>query len=96
MPIEKTPHAWWLEPLPTDSSAEANGLSSAEAKSRLARFGPNQLHERQEKSLLRQYLSRFKNPLVLILLVASAVSASIGDSYQFSHYQLHCSAQCYA
>ena len=58
-------------------------MSGAEAKARLARFGPNLFRERQEKSLLLQYLTRFKNPLVVILLVASAVSAFTGEVTNF-------------
>jgi Mg2+-importing ATPase len=77
---------WWLEPLPTEASDLATisaGLSEAEAKARLAQFGPNLFREGKEKSLLRQYFSRFKNPLVLILLVASAVSAFTGEVTNF-------------
>jgi len=59
------------------------GLSGAEAKARLARFGPNLFRERKEKPLLVQYLIRFKNPLVIILLVASAVSAFTGEVTNF-------------
>ena len=61
----------------------ATGLSGAEAKARLARFGPNLFRERQDRSLLLQYLTRFKNPLVIILLVASAVSAFTGEVTNF-------------
>ena len=61
----------------------ATGLSGAEAKAQLARFGPNLLRGSQDKSLLLQYLIRFKNPLVLILLVASAVSALTGEVTNF-------------
>ncbi len=77
---------WWLEPLatsPAELASEAAGLSAAEAKVRLAKYGPNLLRERQEKSLLRQYFSRFKNPLVIILLVASTVSAFTGELTNF-------------
>ncbi|EEG09241.1 magnesium-translocating P-type ATPase [Pseudogulbenkiania ferrooxidans] len=77
---------WWLESLtgePDHLSKLNAGLSSAEARKRLAQFGPNLFRERDEKSLLRQYLSRFKNPLVLILLVASAVSAFTGEVTNF-------------
>ena len=85
MPNARLP-PWWLEPLstePADLAATATGLSGAEAKARLAQFGPNLFRERQDKSLLRQYLSRFKNPLVLILLVASAISAFTGEVTNF-------------
>ncbi|WP_292932799.1 magnesium-translocating P-type ATPase [Noviherbaspirillum sp.] len=86
MPIEQTPAPWWLGPLssePVDRATEVAGLSGAEAKVRLARYGPNLFRERQDKSLLRQFLSRFKNPLVIILLVASAVSAFTGEVVNF-------------
>jgi Mg2+-importing ATPase len=79
MPSDWTSEPWWLAP----PSAEAAGLSNVEAKARLARYGPNLFHERQERSLLLQYLARFKNPLVLILLAASAVSAFTGEIADF-------------
>ena len=86
MPINSTLRPWWLEP-PSGGAAErateAAGLSDAEAKTRLARFGPNLFRERQDRSLLLQYLARFKNPLVIILLVASAVSAFTGEVTNF-------------
>lgn len=39
--------------------------------------------ERRGQSLLLQYFTRFKNPLVIILLVASAVSAFTGELTNF-------------
>lgn len=86
MSISRTARPWWIQPpavTTTEPATESRGLSGAEAKTRLARFGPNQFRERQEKSLLLQYFSRFKNPLVLILLVASAVSAFTGEITNF-------------
>jgi Mg2+-importing ATPase len=71
---------WWLETLSIET---AKGLSSVEAKAQLAKFGANLFHERPDKSLLLQYLTRFKNPLVIILLVASAVSAFTGEVTNF-------------
>jgi len=57
----------------------ASGLTSTEAAARLARVGPNQLKARRQSALL-QFLARFRNPLVLILLAASAISAATGDA----------------
>lgn len=74
MPID-APTGTPSRPCCLDLPAEAGGLWGAEAKARLARFGPDVFREWQEKSLLLQHLIRFKNPLVIILLVASAVSA---------------------
>ena len=45
-----------------------DGLSSAEAAARRVRYGPNILEQRQRLSLPFKFLSRFRNPLVLILL----------------------------
>jgi Mg2+-importing ATPase len=80
MPINSMLQPWWLESLPTASAA---GLSGVEAKARLARFGPNLFRRKRERSLLLQYLTRFKNPLVLVLLAASAVSAFTGELTNF-------------
>ena len=51
------------------------GLSSLEATERLARFGPNALKPHRQ-AVWRQFLGRFANPLVLLLLAASAASRS--------------------
>jgi P-type Mg2+ transporter len=86
MPIDSTLRPWWLEPLSAgtaDFATLATGLSGAEAKARLAKYGPNLFRERKKKSPLLQYLTRFKNPLVIILLVASAVSAFTGEVTNF-------------
>jgi len=86
MQIDPTLHPWWLEALPesaADRAAMDAGLSGAQAKARLAKFGPNLFREHAEKPLLVQYLLRFKNPLVIILLVASAVSAFTGEVTNF-------------
>jgi len=75
---------WWLEPPPADEAqVAARGLDSSQVREHLAEFGPNLLRGKGKVSLLRQYLSRFKNPLVLILLVASAVSAFTGEEANF-------------
>jgi P-type Mg2+ transporter len=83
MSIDSKTQPWWLEPLPADVAAAAAGLSNIEAKANLAKFGPNLFRDTQETSLLQQYLGRFKNPLVLILLVASVISALTGEITNF-------------
>ncbi len=47
------------------------------------RYGPNTLEERRRLSLSLKFLSRFRNPLVLILLAAAAISALTGDLASF-------------
>jgi hypothetical protein len=60
-----------------------NGLSSAEAAERRLRCGPNSLEERRRLPLPLKFLSRFRNPLVIILLVAAVISALTGDLASF-------------
>ncbi|MEY4099460.1 MAG: hypothetical protein RL300_631, partial [Pseudomonadota bacterium] len=58
----------------------AHGLSSQQAAERLARVGPNRLTPLLQRALTLQFLLQFKNPLVLILLVAAGISALTGDA----------------
>jgi P-type Mg2+ transporter len=74
--------AWWLKSL-VEPSSNAAGLSGTEARSRLAKFGPNLFRDHQKRSLILQFLARFKNPLVILLLVASAISAFTGEMTNF-------------
>ena len=74
--------AFWqtpLDELERQLGASSNGLSSTEADARLLRCGANTLDSRQKYSFLLKVLSRFRNPLVLILLVAAVISGLTGD-----------------
>ncbi len=64
----------------TDPAESPEGLSSAEAAARLRRFGPNAIRPRHNRLLVVEFVARFRNPLVLILLAAIGVSALTGDS----------------
>jgi Mg2+-importing ATPase len=54
------------------------GLSDDEAGRRLAQFGPNEV-SRKRPSTVIQFLAHFKNPLVIILLIAAAISVFVGE-----------------
>jgi Mg2+-importing ATPase len=56
-----------------------NGLSRAEAAERLKQYGPNRLQPALQRAVLLQFLAHFRNPLVLVLLAASGISALTGD-----------------
>jgi len=56
------------------------GLSASEARSRLQRVGPNEPAPPPRGAGLVAFLALLANPLVAILLIASAVSAALGDS----------------
>jgi Mg2+-importing ATPase len=55
------------------------GLTSDEAKQRLRQHGPNSLVGESRFAPLLGFLAFFANPLVLILLAASAISIVLGD-----------------
>jgi Mg2+-importing ATPase len=60
--------------------ATPTGLTSAEAKQRLRLHGPNSLAAESRFAALLAFLGFFSNPLVLILLAASAISIVLGDA----------------
>jgi len=64
-------------------ATSAAGINSAEVQSRLRTFGPNDAAVVKRSPLWLQFLSRFRNPLVIILLVASGLSAATGDVASF-------------
>ena len=51
-----------------------DGLTSAEAKQRLSRYGPNRLRTARKTDAVNLLLAQFKTPLILILLSAAALS----------------------
>ena len=85
-PAIKADSSFWQLPISAllgQVAASPDGLSSAEAAARLAQFGPNLIHGEKKKSLVLQFLAKFRNPLVIILLTASALSAFTGDAASF-------------
>jgi len=55
------------------------GLTSAKAARRLRLYGPNSLAQESRFAALIDLLRFFANPLVIILVLASAISAALGD-----------------
>jgi len=60
-------------------SSTEQGLSSGEAARRLATYGPNEPAPVRRLSAVVQLFRLFANPLVVILLVASAIAGSLGQ-----------------
>ena len=84
--LDLGPQEIWTEPLDRLLARLATtraGLNSAEVQSRLATCGPNDAATVKRSPLWRQFLARFRNPLVIILLVASGLSAATGDVTSF-------------
>ena len=54
-----------------------NGLSANEAAQRLEKNGPNKLAEGKKVTLLQRFLKQLADPMVIILIVAAAISGVI-------------------
>jgi Ca2+-transporting ATPase len=63
----------------TSLDSRREGLSQKEAEQRLAQYGTNELTEKKKISPWLIFLEQFKNFLIIILLVAVALSAVMGE-----------------
>jgi P-type Mg2+ transporter len=63
-------------------SATLVGLTTQEAEARLSRFGPNDPASTRRGAFALELLHLFLNPLVIILLVASVISAFLGQKIE--------------
>lgn len=85
MPGTPPPRFWQspIEALP-GPRPWSRGLTRAEASERYEKFGPNDVLAERARPLWRAVVDRFSNPLILILLFASALSAWTGDVLSFA------------
>ena len=81
-----TATAFWKqsrETLLKQLAATENGLSSSEAAARLVKYGSNAAAAAKRTPVWLGVARRFGNPLVIILLFASGLSAITGDAASF-------------
>ena len=68
-----------------DVDSSESGLSSEEAKKRLERDGRNELAAEKKDSLIKRFFAQMADPMIIILLVAAAISAVLavveGESF---------------
>ena len=57
----------------------SSGLTTAEAQSRLAEHGPNELHEAPRPTFWHMLLDQFRDFVVIILIVAAGISILVGE-----------------
>jgi len=84
--VQQIAAEFWQYPIQDSFAAldaSAEGLSDEEAARRLAACGPNRITDTERRHLLVEVGKRLANPLVAILLVASAVAGVTGDLSSF-------------
>ena len=68
-----------------DVNSTENGLSSDEAQKRLEHDGPNELAADEKDSLIKRFFAQMLDPMIIILLVAAAISSVLavakGESF---------------
>jgi len=62
----------------TKLKTDENGLTNKEANLRLEKFGNNTLPKKKKDSVLKIFLNEFKNPILILLLVA-VIASFIGN-----------------
>jgi Mg2+-importing ATPase len=75
-----------MDGLPTTEGSQKNidhSLTSLQANERLVQFGPNRISARHKIEAWKKYFLHFKNPLVIILITASILSAVVGELANF-------------
>ena len=61
-----------------EQQTTAAGLSADEVERRREKFGPNKLKEAEKPTLLQRFIAQLKDPMLIILMAAAAVSALTG------------------
>src|SRR5688572_13471257 len=61
----------------TALDAGRHGLSEEQAKSRLKRYGPNELTAEKPAAKWRKFLEQFQDVLVVLLLIATVISLGL-------------------
>jgi Ca2+-transporting ATPase len=72
-------HALEVEDVLRTLETSCSGLSKDQAQKRLAQFGPNELVKKGKVSAWAIFLEQFKSFLIIILLIAVALSAVLGE-----------------
>ncbi|MDO8577882.1 MAG: magnesium-translocating P-type ATPase [Dehalococcoidales bacterium] len=55
------------------------GLNDEEVEKRLEAFGPNEVARKRKTPILIEFLSHFRSPLVIILMIAATISGILGE-----------------
>lgn len=75
-------HTSSIEDVFVQVTSDPHGLSSAEANKRLSLYGKNELRATVRTTAFALFVSQFKNVLVVILLIATVLSAFLGHGIE--------------
>lgn len=68
------PYLETVQSVLAETASAENGLSGAQAAERTEQYGPNRLVEAKKRSAILRFFDQMKDPMIIILLVAAALS----------------------
>ena len=68
------PYLETVQSVLAETASAENGLSGAQAAERTEQYGPNKLIEAKKRSAILRFFDQMKDPMIIILLVAAALS----------------------
>lgn len=63
-----------LEEVLKEQNSSQEGLTTGEAQERLSKYGKNELEKGKKTSLIQRFLKELADPMIIILIVAAAIS----------------------
>jgi P-type Ca2+ transporter type 2C len=77
MTLPDAPHTQTKQELYDLLQSSSSGLEASEASRRMSIYGPNTLKE-EKRSVWVMFLEQFKSPIVIVLIIAAALSLGVG------------------
>lgn len=72
-------HTKDVEEVIKELDTNIRGLSSSEVEKRIQKYGYNELEEKKGKTFFQMFISQFKDFMIIILLIAVAISLLVGE-----------------
>ena len=69
-----------IKEIEKELKTDENGLSSEEVKRRIEKYGKNELPKKKKDSVLKIFFAEFKDPIIILLIIAILVSFMVGEN----------------